>query len=196
MRVKSLLQATFVVVIAISGYLAVTAAGQASAPEKHTPVVQSFFKPPVMNGVVPDITVQNQVAENINFSSFQGKVVLVNLWATWCPPCVKELPSLDALQGELGDQNFEVVAIALENADIAKIADFYRSHGITRLKIYLDNQRMVQSKWPYDGLPTSLLINEKGEEVGRFNGPTEWDSEAAMTAIRAHLPEPIRTTKE
>lgn len=105
---------------------------------------------------------------------FKGQVVLVNLWATWCPPCVAELPSLDRLQGKLKDKNFRVVAISIET-DRKKVTKFLEAQGIENLAPYMDKEHDIQSKWTYSGIPTSFLLDKDGKLVKTYNGAYEWD---------------------
>lgn len=187
MSVRFLVQISFLIVALFTGWLlAIAGTRESSADAQH--LAEAFFDQPTSAETLPDITFLNQMNEEISFSSFRGKAVLVNLWATWCPPCIKELPSLDALQGRLGSENFEVVAIAVERAHLSEIADFYRSHGITNLRVYLDSDQNIPKKWRYAGLPTTLLVDADGREVGRYNGPTDWDSMEAIAGIFSLLP--------
>lgn len=116
-------------------------------------------------------------------SDFNGKVLLVNLWATWCAPCRIEMPSLDRLEGILGDEKFQVIAIAVEKTDISKIADFYQEEGIKNLKIFHDKSTKSGLYAKATGLPFTLLIDREGKEVGRKDGPWEWDSKEVLEII-------------
>ena len=116
-------------------------------------------------------------------SDFNGKVLLVNLWATWCAPCRIEMPSLDRLEDILGDERFQVIAIAVEKTDISKIADFYKEEGIDNLKIFHDKSTKSGLYAKATGLPFTLLIDREGKEVGRKDGPWEWDSNEVLEII-------------
>jgi len=126
----------------------------------------------------------NKDQKKFFLSDFKGKVLLVNLWATWCLPCKIEMPSLDRLQKNLGDNNFEVIAIAVEKTDISKIIDFYKETNIDHLKIYQDKTTKSGLYTKATGLPLTLLIAKNGEEIGRRNGPWEWDSDEVMSIIQ------------
>lgn len=178
-----LMQVAAVLVAAVLGFTWIQAMNKETSLKEKI----GFFDEPDKPQMLADVEFMNQMADLARFSDFRGKVILVNLWATWCPPCVKELPSLDALQEKLGGSDFEVVAVAVEQADLAKIADFYRTHGITHLKVFLDNKRAIPAKISYAGLPTTFLIDRQGRQIGRYDGPAEWDSPEAITAIKAAI---------
>jgi len=119
----------------------------------------------------------------IDFGYFKGKIVLLNLWATWCPPCVKEMPSLDRLQAQLGGQDFEVVALSLDNTpDI--VNRFYGDFELKYLNIYMDHQMKATEVFRAGGLPTSFVIDRNGNMLGGLAGPAEWDSEEAIRFIQ------------
>ena len=123
----------------------------------------------------------------IRFSDITGRLLLVNLWGTWCPPCVTELPSLDRLQAHFPKTKFEVIAICNNCGPPTEIRAFYASHGIQHLTIYqhpgFATVRELQAKV----LPTSLLVDTDGRELGRLIGDAQWDSPAAMNLIRHFL---------
>jgi thiol-disulfide isomerase/thioredoxin len=120
-------------------------------------------------------------------SDFAGRVVLLNLWATWCAPCVREMPTLDRLQAELGGPDFEVVALSSDRAGAAAVEPFFRTHGLSRLGVYLDPQGEATRALGTRGLPTTVLIDREGREVGRLEGVAEWDSPEAKALIRAYI---------
>ncbi|MEM7221635.1 MAG: TlpA family protein disulfide reductase [Pseudomonadota bacterium] len=117
--------------------------------------------------------------------SFEGKVVLLNFWATWCPPCVEEMPSLDRLQAALGGERFEVVALSLDQGGLPVVEAFYQDHGLEHLGIYLDEEagRAFQH-YRVGVLPTSILLLADGRTVGTLGGPAHWDSPEAKALIR------------
>ncbi len=115
----------------------------------------------------------------------RGTVVLMNFWATWCPPCVREMPSLDRLQAKFDKIVFEVVLIS-EDREAAMINPFYERLGLKNLAGYHDPYSRLSRELKILGLPTSLLIDSHGNEVGRVIGPAEWDSPAALELIRRY----------
>jgi thiol-disulfide isomerase/thioredoxin len=120
-------------------------------------------------------------------SDWRGKVVLVNLWATWCAPCRKEMPALDRLQKELGSSKFEVVAISIDRTGLAGARKFLDETGVKNLALYADPTTKLSSVLKAIGLPVTVLIDAEGREIGRLVGPAEWDSEDAKRLIRAAM---------
>ena len=120
----------------------------------------------------------------------RGTVVLINFWATWCPPCVREMPSLERLQTELGGDGFEVLAIN-EDREASVIGPFYDHFGLTKLAGYHDPYGRLSRQLKVNGLPTTILIDHRGNEVGRVVGGAEWDSPASIALMRYYLTQPI-----
>jgi thiol-disulfide isomerase/thioredoxin len=119
-------------------------------------------------------------------SDFRGKVVLVNLWATWCAPCLEELPWLDGLNAELGGEDFEVVAIAVEPRVKERAAAFLERLEVKTLDIYTDeSMQFAFSMGGVDVLPLSILYDAKGNEIGRLTGGADWESPEAKALIQA-----------
>ena len=121
-------------------------------------------------------------------TEWKGKVVLLNLWATWCGPCRKEMPSLDRLQKELGSSRFEVVALAVDRGGAAAVIKFLDNIKVASLTPYFDATTRAGSVLRAVGLPTTILIDGEGREIGRLSGPAEWDSPEAKRLVEAHLP--------
>lgn len=120
----------------------------------------------------------------LNIADFKGKVVLLNLWATWCGPCVEEMPSLDRLQAQLGTQDFSVAALSIDREGLSLVKPFIEKLGIRNLLIYLDTSHAAMRALKIRGLPTTLLIDRDGREIGRLEGAASWDSPAAEAFIR------------
>jgi thiol-disulfide isomerase/thioredoxin len=110
-----------------------------------------------------------------SLSDFAGKVVLLNIWATWCTPCRKEMPTLDRLQTALGGIDFEVVALLIDRRMDA-VRKFFAEVGIQRLAMYLDSSAKATRQLGAVGLPTTLLIDRERREIARLIGPAEWDA--------------------
>ena len=125
--------------------------------------------------------------QEITLAAFEGQVVLLNFWATWCAPCVREMPTLDRLQDKLGPQGLAVVAVSQDRGGLAVVAPFVKRLGLRRLKIYLDPRGALSRAFGLGGLPTTLLIDAEGRLVGGLEGPAEWDSEEALALIRHYL---------
>ncbi|OUR76172.1 hypothetical protein A9Q83_15285 [Alphaproteobacteria bacterium 46_93_T64] len=134
---------------------------------------------------LPDFSFKDSEGKSHNISDFQGKVVLINFWATWCAPCRKEMPSIDRLQGEMASDDFTVLAIGQDLQGIEKVSKFLKALKIKHLAAYNDKTVKSGRAAGVFGLPATLLIDRKGNELARLVGPAEWDSEEAKTLIRA-----------
>ncbi|ANK82288.1 MAG: hypothetical protein TEF_16935 [Rhizobiales bacterium NRL2] len=122
-----------------------------------------------------------------SLADFEGQVVLVNLWATWCAPCRHEMPSLDRLAEAIDDPEFSLVAISLDRAGADKAKAFLDEIGVENLDFYIDPSARTGMRLQAFGLPVTILIGRDGRELGRLVGPAEWDSEEAQALIRAAL---------
>lgn len=126
---------------------------------------------------------------SMSLNDFRGKAVLVNLWATWCAPCLKELPSLDGLQNAFDDEKFEVVAIAADPRGPKVAQDYLDRLEISHLKLYADpNLQFAFAMGGADVLPISVLYDANGQEVGRLIGEADWQSPEALALVRSVLP--------
>jgi len=136
---------------------------------------------------LPDVKFQDAEGKERTLADWRGKVVLLNLWATWCVPCRKEMPALDRLQQELGSDKFEVVAVSVDRKGIEGARKFLDDTKVGKLALYVDPTTRMLSDFKAVGLPATVLIDAQGREVGRLLGPAEWDSEDAKRLIRAAL---------
>lgn len=138
-----------------------------------------------------NIAFNDPAGEKTSLAAFEGRTILVNLWATWCVPCRQEMPALDNLEAALGSDDFEVVAIDIDLGDPARAHAFLDEIGVEHLKFYSDPTAAIFSEFKKRGLafglPATLLIDESGCRVGSVNGPAEWDSESAKLLIKAAL---------
>ena len=138
---------------------------------------------------LPDLAFDDADGKPKKLSDWQGKTVLVNLWATWCVPCRKEMPALDRLQTRLKGPNFEVVAINVDTRDPEKPRNFLKDANLTALGFFNDDKAKVfqdlRGIGRALGMPTSVLVDGKGCEIATIAGPAEWDSDDAVKLIRA-----------
>lgn len=118
---------------------------------------------------------------------FRGRTVLLNVWATWCPPCREEMPALDRLQQTLGGSDFTVLALSIDGDGSAAVKKFFSAIKIQSLPIYTDPWGDANGALRVVGLPTTLLIDRHGREIGRRVGPAEWDDETVVAEIRHYL---------
>ncbi len=126
----------------------------------------------------------------VSLTDFRGRVVLLNAWATWCVPCRAEMPSLDRLQEKLGGPDFEVVALSIDRGGLPVVEAFYDDLKLAALRVYLDQPGEAMRALGIAGLPTTLLIDRAGREIGRVVGAAEWDGPAAVEVIRRYLDTP------
>lgn len=124
-----------------------------------------------------------------SLEAYKGKVVLLNLWATWCVPCREEMPALDRLQALRGGPDFTVLPVAQDRAGRAKVEKFLGEIGAQRLPAALDTSMKSGRAWGTIGLPTTILLDRQGREVGRLIGGAEWDQPDALKLIDAVIAE-------
>lgn len=136
---------------------------------------------------VPEIQFQDSEGNTLTLRDFRGKVVLLNIWATWCLPCRREMPTLDRLQAKLGGPDFEVLPLSIDRNGFEAITKFYSDVGVKKLAMYLDGSAEAASTLGAVGLPTTLLIDRDGRELGRLVGPAEWDSPDMIALINRYL---------
>jgi len=111
-----------------------------------------------------------------SLADFKGKVVVLNIWARWCVPCRQEMPALDRLQAILGGPKFEVVPVSIDRGGIETVAKFYAEAAIGNLGMYVDKSGQAVRQLGAVGVPTTLIIDQAGQEIGRVTGPAEWDA--------------------
>jgi thiol-disulfide isomerase/thioredoxin len=135
----------------------------------------------------PEISFTTADGVRYNLSQWKGKVVLLNFWATWCAPCRREMPALDALQAGIGSDKFEIIALSSDRKGLDQVQPFFDKIGIKHLEIYLDPTLKSQRAFRVIGLPTTVLIDREGMIVGRLAGPAEWNNQDAKALIRHYL---------
>lgn len=138
---------------------------------------------------LPDVSFEDLAGKPAKLSDFRGKVVVLNLWATWCNPCREEMPSLDRLQAMFADQPVQVVALAVDRAGPERVAGFLQEIGVGRLAVYRDPTAAATRTLRLPGLPVTILVDRAGNERGRVLGLAEWDGEAAKAAVRSLVDE-------
>jgi thiol-disulfide isomerase/thioredoxin len=140
---------------------------------------------------LPELAFQDEAGGRKTLSDWRGRTILFNLWATWCVPCRKEMPALDALQAKLGGKDFEVVTVNIDTRDAAKPKAWLKEVGIGRLGYFADPTAKVfqdlKEAGKAFGMPTTLLIDAAGCEIATLAGPAEWASEDALKLISAAL---------
>ena len=132
---------------------------------------------------VTDVAFEGPDGVPKTLADFKGKVVLLNIWATWCVPCREEMPQLNALEAELGGDNFEVLAINIDKGGVEKAKAFLDETGAKDLAFYADPTGKLFSKLKAVGMPTTLLLDAQGQEIGRLVGPADWASPEAKRLV-------------
>ncbi len=140
---------------------------------------------------VPDLTFKDAEGHERKLSDWRGHTVLLNLWATWCVPCRKEMPALDKLQAALGGDKFQVVTINIDTRDPEKPLAFLKDAGVTHLVYYADPTAKVFQELKLAGkafgMPTTLIIDPSGCEIGEMAGPAEWASDDGIKLMSAAI---------
>lgn len=137
--------------------------------------------------VAPDLGFVDGEGQPVRLSVFRGRPLLVNMWATWCGPCVIEMPSLDALAQAEGPA-LEVIAVSQDSEGRRKVSDFFAAHHFARLEPYLDEQMGLMGALHLDTLPTTILYDAQGREVWRMTGMADWGSARTRTLLREANP--------
>ncbi len=136
---------------------------------------------------VPAVPFRNAKDEEMTLADWKGRVVMLNLWATWCAPCRHEMPSINRLQEQFGGDQFEVVALSVDRKGLPASAKFLEEVKASALGLYVDKSSDALQTLGVIGLPATLLIDRQGREIGRLLGPAEWDSDEAKALIKAAL---------
>jgi thiol-disulfide isomerase/thioredoxin len=135
----------------------------------------------------PELAFTSRDGTPLRLADFRGRVVLVNLWATWCGPCVREMPSLDRLQAQFGDRLL-VLAISEDRGGAHVVDPFLEKLALAHLAIFLDASSAAQQAFKVRGLPTSFLINRDGRILGSLEGGAEWDAPDMVARLERYLP--------
>jgi len=130
----------------------------------------------------PTISLADSTGQTVELSNLRGKLVLVNLWATWCEPCLREMPSLERLQSRLGER-IAVLAVSEDRGGNKAVEPFIAKLGLKSLKIYIDPKSEVGHALGVRGLPTSFVIDRDGKVIGRVEGAAEWDSSKILGVL-------------
>jgi len=173
----------------ISIFLILTTISSSSYSKEEKGIINSFLKEELEDFElskekqnISDLKFKDDEGKEISFSDFQDKVLLVNFWATWCAPCIKEMPSLDRLKKKI-NKNFDVIAISVDRDGVKKVKDFFNENKITNLEEYFDTKNSLAKEMNLIGLPTSFFINKKGDLIGYFQGDMEWDNDTVVEFI-------------
>jgi len=166
----------------------------AEVPMDALPRAAVAFAPLDQPRSLPDFRFTGADGRVLSMADFRGRLVLLNLWATWCVPCRREMPSLDRLQAAFDGTDFDVVALSLDRNGASAVRRFYDEFSIAALDLYVAKSPTVTRALGVIGLPTTLLVDQTGKELGRVVGPAEWDSPEVMALVRRYLKQPAVKT--
>ena len=168
----------------------VIAPGFASAAGSDTDVADRTklgeFVPSSEPFPAPSVTLTDTAGSEVGLSDFRGKLVVLNLWATWCEPCLREMPSLERLQSRLGER-IAVLAVSEDRGGNKTVEPFIAKLGLKSVKTYIDPKSEVGHAFGARGLPTSFLIDREGKVLGRVEGAAEWDSPKILGVLEPLL---------
>jgi thiol-disulfide isomerase/thioredoxin len=201
---RNLMVAAFAAVVALAGVYGVVAFSRNPGDAACRPAVDlarrieplargevAAVKPAVAALRLPVVKFRDGDGAERTLADWHGRTVLLNLWATWCVPCRKEMPALDALEARLGAPDFEVVAINIDTRDPGKPRTWLHDIGIRNLAYYADaNAKIFQDLKTVGkaiGMPTTLMVDPQGCEIASLAGPAEWASEDGIKLVRAAL---------
>jgi thiol-disulfide isomerase/thioredoxin len=151
----------------------------------HAPPSLSALVPSNPALPVPDVAFTDGSGKRHMLSEFRGRYVLLNMWATWCAPCVKELPALQTLQDGVAGSNFAVVPVNVGRSDALDTAKFQMAHGAGKLPVNVDTTLALMRMLHVYGLPVTVLIDPQGRQIARADGPADWDDPAAIAYFKA-----------
>ncbi len=170
--------------LAAAGTLAGAALGRKALAAK---LAESAPKP------LPEFSFTDADGKPHTVADFAGKGLLINLWATWCPPCVAEMPALDRAQAALAAEGIVILALSSDRGGRAMVEPFYRDKGIRQLGLWLDPRGAASRALGARGLPTTLVVDREGRERARAEGDQPWDSPEMLAAIRRLVGPPLAT---
>lgn len=143
---------------------------------------------------LPDLAFVDVNGRARHLADFRGRVILLNLWATWCPPCRQELPTLDHLQALLGGPDFEVVALSIDRGGLAAVTSYFDEFDVRALHVYVDASARALAKVGGIALPTTILIGRDGRELARHVGPADWDRPDVVALLRRYIAADVART--
>ena len=171
-------------------FLAAPGLGIAAESEPDTPDRTKLgeFVPASQPSPAPAISLVDSSGQTIELSDLRGKPLIINLWATWCEPCLREMPSLERLQSRFGER-IAVLAVSEDRGGNKTVEPFIAKLGLKSVKIYMDPKSEVGHAFAVRGLPTSLLIDRNGMVLGRVEGAVDWDSPKILGVLQPLLPD-------
>jgi thiol-disulfide isomerase/thioredoxin len=133
----------------------------------------------------PPLYFHDAAGKRLTLADFRGKVILLNVWATWCLPCRREMPALDRLQRTLGGPHFQVIALSIDSGGVPAVKRYFNTLGLHALEVYVDPTMRAANALDITGTPTTFLIDRSGREIGGYLGPAKWDSQGTERFLRS-----------
>lgn len=189
-RRRALVAGAGIVAVGAGSLAIATRWGKPNAPDIHTPEPPH---PVTLQGIdrlvaldPPELpapaTFIDEAGHEHRLADFAGRGIVVNLWATWCVPCVAEMPALAALAGRLGETAL-VLPLSSDHGGAAAVRTFYAAHGIATLSVWLDPGGLAARAWGAQGIPTTLIVDHAGRERARLEGGADWGTDAAFARL-------------
>ena len=142
-------------------------------------------RPRLGKGVsAPDFALPDLDGKTVNLADYKGKVVLLNIWATWCPPCVEEMPSMEKLHQELKDEDFEILAVSIDVSGAKAVNPFMKKHKLS-FSVLTDTEGAMKSLYQTTGVPESFIIDKQGRILEEIIGPRDWAAPGALKYFRS-----------
>jgi thiol-disulfide isomerase/thioredoxin len=161
--------------------------GAAAQPAEPDKIKLGEFIPAAAPQPAPEISFADSAGNAATLADFKGKFLVLNLWATWCVPCLEEMPSLQRLQAKLGPA-LTVIAVSEDRGGDKVVAPFVATHQLDKLRIYLDPSSAVSHAFAVRGLPTTLVVDTDGNVLGKVEGEADWDSDKMLAVLTGLMP--------
>ena len=170
----------------LSGALAALALPAGALPVRAAGEME-LYKKAATPKPLPDLSFQDADDKPLSFAEFRGRALLINFWATWCAPCIKEMPSLDRLQAKFPKDKLLILPLSIDGPTRSKVAPFYKDQKLRHLGIYFDKGRKAMQGLDVSLLPTSILVDPMGRELGRLEGDADWDMPEGVALMKAAI---------
>ncbi len=187
---KSVYLVALVAILAIGGTISVNVSSKTTSGGPELVGNMAQFQPAKTLLVPPDISWSTLDGKPVALRDFKGKVVLLNYWATWCGPCMFELPGINRLQQTMASDKFTVVAINIDRNGTDVAEPKARELGLSALKLYVDPKQLSPRKLGMRGMPSTYLFDTKGRQIGKLEGGAEWDAPESVALLKYFIERP------